>query len=264
MYAQDDYLEDFEAYTPEDRDDLPVGWTFVINDINDPGFQVVSDIEIFYGLKALYHGGITLSTAASTSWAISPAFTVTASSDLTFDYLFGFLFDVVDGIESFDVMISAGSNDPDDGDFVLLYDLLSTVTYDDDEYEWRNLSIDLSAYAGQTIYIGLANNADNESHVVYLDNFFVSNTTNVVLDTAENELSYTVELFPTVTNHLVHINTTENIETIEVFNTLGRKVLVNRSNTNQTQLDFTSLSSGVYIVKFAIGGKSETYKIIKK
>lgn len=258
------YLEDFEAYDPEDLNDLPIGWTFVINDINDPGFQIVSDHEIIYGDNGMYHGGITLSTDASTSWAISPAITVSASSELTFDYMFGYLFDVVDGIESFEIMISAGSNDPDDGDFVLLFDLLSTVTFADDEYQWQEFSTALSAYEDQTIYIGFANNSDNYSHVIYLDNFFVSNTTGVVLGTVDNELSNTIEVFPTVTNNLVHVNSSDNIDNIEVFNILGHKVLTGIPNTNQTELDFNGLSAGIYIMNLTIGEQLEMFKIIKK
>ena len=61
---------------------------------------------------------------------------------------------------------------------------------------------------------------------------------------------------------ILNIRTTEQIDKVELFNTLGQRVLNETSNTNQ--LDIQNIRTGIYLLKIYSGNKSVTKRVIIK
>jgi len=70
-----------------------------------------------------------------------------------------------------------------------------------------------------------------------------------------------VSIYPNPTGDIVNILSQEKVEFAEVFNALGQQVLT----SNGSQLNLSQLQNGIYLLRAQIsGGKSQTFKVIKK
>lgn len=70
--------------------------------------------------------------------------------------------------------------------------------------------------------------------------------------------------YPNPTSGILNISAANKIENVEVYNTVGQKVLGFAPNTNQSEINMSSLPKGVYLVKALVNGKVTTNKVIKK
>ncbi|ANW96024.1 hypothetical protein AXE80_06895 [Wenyingzhuangia fucanilytica] len=84
---------------------------------------------------------------------------------------------------------------------------------------------------------------DKNEGVYYIDD--LTQTTATTLGTKNNELSE-VLVYPNPANNTISISGNNNIESIAIYDVLGKEVLAFNSNTN---LDISSLMSGIYILK---------------
>lgn len=64
-------------------------------------------------------------------------------------------------------------------------------------------------------------------------------------------------------NNTLHISNDTAIQTVEIYNVLGQKVIVNNANASNVSVDLASLTNGVYITKVTVDGIEKTFKIIK-
>jgi hypothetical protein len=62
----------------------------------------------------------------------------------------------------------------------------------------------------------------------------------------------------------ITITSKNELSKVELFNTLGQKIMVRKLSQNETTLDLSNLSSGVYFLKAFANEKNRTFKIIKK
>jgi hypothetical protein len=73
------------------------------------------------------------------------------------------------------------------------------------------------------------------------------------------------KLYPNPSNGIFIIESSTNAETnVEVFDIAGRLVFQNSYNNKQTELDLTSYSNGLYLVKLNSERQSATFKISKQ
>lgn len=79
----------------------------------------------------------------------------------------------------------------------------------------------------------------------------------------EEQFSSQFNIYPNPTQDIIFISTSIGIEKIEIFNTLGKRVL-NSKSLKDDQLDVSNLSKGLYILKATKGDVVVTRKIIKK
>ena len=106
--------------------------------------------------------------------------------------------------------------------------------------------------------------APTSLETIYPYTFTLTSTT---LATENFEIAETLIIFPNPTSSKVFFdNSIEKFETATVINYLGQVVLETRFNSFEAnqEVDLSSFSSGVYIVKFANGDKSITKKVIKQ
>ena len=94
-----------------------------------------------------------------------------------------------------------------------------------------------------------------EGWMVYLDDLILG--TNQV---SQN----TVSSYPNPVENLLHLNSKEVIDSVAVYTVTGQKVLDVTFNENQTEIDFSNLASGVYLVKVASKGQIENLKVVKQ
>ncbi|WP_445748587.1 LamG-like jellyroll fold domain-containing protein [Polaribacter sp.] len=81
-------------------------------------------------------------------------------------------------------------------------------------------------------------------------------TTLSIEDTIENQNDKII-LYPTITSNLIYFN--KPIQSIRVFNLLG-KTIIDKENSDFSQLDVSHLSSGLYIVKINGNQTAKFYK----
>ena len=70
-------------------------------------------------------------------------------------------------------------------------------------------------------------------------------------------------VYPNPSSDVINIRTTERVDKVELYNTLGQSVI--RSNSfDGNQIDINSLKSGLYLLKIYSGNKTVTKKVIIK
>jgi len=70
--------------------------------------------------------------------------------------------------------------------------------------------------------------------------------------------------YPNPTKDVINIAASQTIDAIEIYSILGQQVLKEQINKNKSQINISSLSQGVYIVKAYVGDTSGTYRFIKE
>lgn len=73
-----------------------------------------------------------------------------------------------------------------------------------------------------------------------------------------------VKYYPNPTEKLLNLSSSETISDVTVFNLLGQKVLESTINSNEGQLDISSLTSGNYVIHANTEKGKEIFKIVKK
>ncbi len=81
-----------------------------------------------------------------------------------------------------------------------------------------------------------------------------------ILNTKDVEIA-DLKIFPNPVKNILNIKSKHNIDSIELYNTLGKKV---QSNYNSNEMDISYLSKGVYFMKINFEDKSVSKKIVKQ
>ena len=155
-YAQ--LSEDFET-------DPPSGWTFMQTETDDPGW-VQTTSRANSGAASFFHDDANIASE-STSWMISPAYTVSADDKLSFFYNNNYnTYSVESG-----VWISTASGDPiaNPSDFTEIFDIDANFSED----VWASHEYELSSYVGQTIYVAFKYRGDYADEI-YIDDFSIA------------------------------------------------------------------------------------------
>lgn len=129
-------------------------------------------------------------------------------------------------------------------------------------------SIDLSAYAGYTIYIAFVHDSDDDN-MMALDDILVTGT--LVVSTGDIKQLKEISIAPNPVKDFFQLNysseTNENID-IRIFNMQGKlmKEINNLSNNvgqNQQTLNVSELATGTYQVVIFQNGQQHTETLIK-
>lgn len=160
------WLEDFEGGFPGSMS------TYKLGNPQSRGWVAYSQSDGFgggpMGNESAAHNDDDVPSDSCDDWLVSPAVTLPDSGNpiyLTFYHgtQYAPTYTRYRG-----VWVSTGSGDPSDGDFVELLDLSDSTSED----AWTKMSLDLSAYAGQTVYIAFRYVGDY-SDEWYLDSVMV-------------------------------------------------------------------------------------------
>ncbi|MFL0354425.1 choice-of-anchor J domain-containing protein [Xanthomarina sp. GH4-25] len=154
------------AQLTEDFENTPLaGWTLLQTEADDPGF-VQTTARANSGAASFYHNDDNI-TVESTSWMISPAYTVLAGEQLSYFYNQTY---PTYAVES-GVWISTTSGDPiaNPGDFTEIYDLDANFSNE----AWTLNTHDLTTYVGETVYVAFKYVGDWADEL-YIDDFAIA------------------------------------------------------------------------------------------
>lgn len=98
---------------------------------------------------------------------------------------------------------------------------------------------------------------------VYVDNIYAYKKENPVSIISDKAVELSVYPNPVVDK--VFVESVEDINSIEVFNSIGKRLKVQRENNSQSEIDFSSLDNGVYYLRISLAnGNVVTEKILKQ
>jgi hypothetical protein len=216
------------------------------------GTGSVEEIQVAGNNTILYKGnacqGIQLNTP------------VDASSFTTFNFDFYIdvaVTDFVGKVVSLKLVDTNGA-DPDDVIDIVLTDASTPVLV---AGQWVTLSVpvDLSLFDTFDEFVITAGTLSNQ---FYYDNVYLSGGT---LSNDEFDVA-TFSVYPNPTSNVWNIDTNNtNIQTVEIFNTLGRLVKSIEVNASEISIDANDFASGIYFAKInSQNSNSNTVKLIKK
>lgn len=114
---------------------------------------------------------------------------------------------------------------------------------------------------GAEIYFDYELN-DNPNLIITNNQDTVFGTLNVSINDFDNSIS----VYPNPTNSIIYVNskTSETINNIELYDSLGRLLQTNITNTEQASIDLTQRANGVYFLKITSDNGQKVERIIKK
>lgn len=120
------------------------------------------------------------------------------------------------------------------------------------------VTIDISAFDGQVVYLTFRHYDCSDENSVLLDDILVYGVL-AVADQSFNNFNYFVN-----GNNELNLSANTAMESAVLYNVLGQQVISQKlSNTNEI-VNISSLNSGIYIAKVTIDGNSKSFKIVKK
>jgi hypothetical protein len=129
---------------------------------------------------------------------------------------------------------------------------------------WNHVSAAISSFTGLTTKSNIAQlifaSSPAGASVAYIDNVLFSKNPVTGLSTTELE---TVGIYPNPANNSLSITTTNNIQNITIYNSLGQVVLTASPNANIVNIDIADLPMGFYTVKSSINGVETINKLVK-
>jgi uncharacterized repeat protein (TIGR02543 family) len=141
-----------------------------------------------------------------------------------------------------------------------------TSDYERKEFDFSNVSVadENESFKVRLRFGGSDMTAENGKKVI-INNIAVSAIDKNVLSaedfiTAENNLN----IYPNPVNDRIYISSDTTIDRVLVYNIFGQMVHTSSENKNDTIIDVSNLSEGIYLVKVFTDGYSKTKKIVKK
>ncbi len=144
----------------------------------------------------------------------------------------------------------------------------TTCIYDLDGQTW-SMEIDgVVAFTGQPFAFG----AQEFEQLAGLDFFSASATNEMYIDDVRmgpgvlgvNDFSETVfSVYPNPVKNVLNISSKASVDTVTVYDILGKVVLTASPAMVSPSIDMSGLSSGTYLVTVKIGNASKTVKVIK-
>ncbi len=130
---------------------------------------------------------------------------------------------------------------------------------------WNHVATAISSMTGLTTKSNIAQlvfaSAPVGTSIIYLDNVLFSKKPAVGLASLEQ---VRVGVFPNPASNKLNITTTNNIQDVVIYNSLGQVVLTTSPNASDVNIDIATLPNGFYTVKASVNGVDTFKKIIKE
>ena len=217
------FIENFEPTSP-----TRTCWSF--EDANNDGstFQFMAYDDVNLGVAVYFYNA----SSAANDWLISPEMTLPADAHVGYNYACA----GASYPEQYSVWII-----PQGGTTASAVNVLPTQTVTNSNAATN--SVDISAYAGQTVRIAFKVESAADMYYLYFDDFAV--TEGVGINDVENNVS----IYPNPATEVLNVNANSNIQSVEVLNIMGQTIQSYSANDNNTQINISNLANGVYMVK---------------
>ena len=111
---------------------------------------------------------------------------------------------------------------------------------------WKTVTVDLSAYKGQNIYIAFRYQGKN-GHTWYIDDVSVTEKNTTGIEDAETTNTQ-ISVYPNPVKNMLYVSgITDNTPMVEIFDMTGRKVK-QQPATESMSIDIADLAKGVYVL----------------
>lgn len=146
--------------------------------------------------------------------------------------------------EHFGVAVSTGSQ-TEPADFTMVQEWTLSPKGEKAHGEWHEYSVDLSAYAGQEVYVAIRHFNCSDNFYINVDDVeFVSGIPTEVNESNDCKIS----VYPNPTHGRTTIEG-KGLQHITLFNGIGQELLSVEASGDQWVLDLSSYHAGYYIVK---------------
>ena len=194
------------------------------------------------------------------NWFVSPGFSIETGGTLdSIRYMFSGFSVPLEG-DTIGVYLLNGSQDPELATSIqLLLDFRGEEYIADFQYRLKS-NIALTSSPGIS-YIGIRyRNTDCSSKwlTVSFDNVAVNGNPLGVTDISEAN----IRVFPNPTSEFLNISADFDIESVQLFNSLGQLVYSNRSYITNQPIALNHLSKGLHVIVINSGSKEYSHKIL--
>lgn len=177
------------------------------------------------------------STNSANDWLISPEFTIN-DEELTVQV--GYSCASSNYPEKFSVWVITDLNNHTSGTKII-----ETINVASSEVIYTDF-VSLQAYHGQNVHIGIKAESEADMYNLYIDAFSIQKGVSVNdIPTVEN----TINIFPNPASTTLNINSSSNIEQVEIFNLSGQMIAKEQGNGTAIQLNIADLAQGFYFVR---------------
>ncbi|MDN3677855.1 choice-of-anchor J domain-containing protein [Flavobacterium paronense] len=257
-YSQSIFEENFETTT----DLLASGWVIYNDDhtlnngydsIFTNAWEIVEWAEETPN-KAASTSSAFIEAGPADRWLVSPAIAIPSNATNTLLTFKARCFDIFPRQDGFKLKIATTNNLKNS----FTTNLLSVPnTPNTLLINTAKTSVNLSTYAGQTIYLAWVDDFEN-GNILAIDDIDISANSLSVIGINANKFS----IYPNPSNGTFKIDTINQISKIEIFDVLGKLVYTGDYSTNVINAT-TSISKGIYILKATFeNNTSDNQKII--
>lgn len=254
------YTEDFENVT----DLYGANWT-LYNDTNTPyGTYAALFSNAWEIVKWSAESGNTVvsspswftTIAPADRWLISPAITLPTNSTISLEF-FARSHDVSPYDDGFKLKISTTNTTKAAFTNIQTVDHAPNVPISS---QLTPYTVNLSAYAGQTVYLAWVNDYTN-GNLLSVDDI---NVTATPLMSVSDFSKKSLTLYPNPTDNYFQLNSNnEKPESVKVYDLSG-KLIKEFSDLNSEKYDIANLKPGIYNVSVQSSKSTQNIKLIKK
>ena len=158
--------------------------------------------------------------------------------------------------EHFGVAVSTTGN-TDANDFTIVWEADMTAKA---AGQWYYYDIDLREYQGQDIYVAIVHFNCTNQFMLNVDDITLYRTYDVV---TENN-NYSVSVYPNPTTDKLQVESTERIESYEMYDITGALLRHGTVGQNNFTLDLEALPTGTYLLKTTSDGIVQTRRFVKR
>jgi hypothetical protein len=126
--------------------------------------------------------------------------------------------------------------------------------------EWFSIDVAIDL-AGMTSFKEFGITANNLKNQVWYDNLYIYRDATASVD---NNTLLGFSMYPNPASNKLNISAKETIQNADIFNVIGKKVMSVEINETSKSIDISSLTSGIYLVKYNVNGTTGTAKFIKQ
>jgi len=268
MNSQIIFSDDFNTETLDAT--TYANWTSIDQDGDGNFWEVFDSANVGDGVSSLFTGF----GADSDSWegsALMPdnylitsqPIDLTGASGTTLSYLVGTY--QVNGTflgDKYSIYLTA-SNDPIviAGETPVVTKLVSddvTANAGDGSDSAALVTLDISAYEGQVVYLTFRHYDTFDENSVLIDDVVVDGVL-AVADQSFNNFNYFVD-----SNNQLNLSANTAMESVQLYNVLGQQVVSKKLNNTNEVVNISALNSGMYIATVSIDGNTKSFKIVKR
>lgn len=137
--------------------------------------------------------------------------------------------------------------------------------YDGTQNDWVLEQIDLSDYLGESILVRFQLVSDNGARAdgFYFDDLEINVVGDVILNNNTAEVSQ-FRVYPNPVSDQLNINTVLEDYNIQLYTIQGQLVTKTLNNSGSQSVDYSGLSSGMYLLRLTSAEVSQTLRIVKE